>query len=105
MADEVLTEVEGKVLKITLNRPDAMNAVNLELAEAMAAAMEELDNNSALSVGVLTGAGRGFSAGMDLKAFVSGGMPNVADRGFAGITEKAADKPLIAAVEGFALAG
>ncbi|MCP4087259.1 MAG: crotonase/enoyl-CoA hydratase family protein, partial [Actinomycetia bacterium] len=105
MADEVLTEVEGKVLKITLNRPDAMNAVNLELAQAMAAAMEELDNNSALSVGVLTGAGRGFSAGMDLKAFVSGGMPNVADRGFAGITEKAADKPLIAAVEGFALAG
>lgn len=105
MADEVLTEIRGKVLLVTLNRPDAMNSVNLELAQALAAAMEELDGNDDLSVGVLRGEGRGFSAGMDLKAFVAGGMPNLPDRGFAGITEFAAKKPLIAAVEGFALAG
>ena len=105
MADEVLTEVRGKVLLITLNRPDARNSVNLALAEALAAALEELDHAAALSVGVVTGNGKGFSAGMDLKAFVEGGMPNLAGRGFAGITEKAARKPLIAAVEGFALAG
>jgi len=105
MADEVLTEVRGKVLLVTLNRPDAMNSVNMELAQALAAAMEELDGNDDLSVGVLRGEGRGFSAGMDLKAFVAGGMPNLPDRGFAGITEFSAKKPLIAAVEGFALAG
>lgn len=105
MADEVLTEVRGKVLLVTLNRPEAMNSVNLALAEQLAAAMEELDSNDALSVGVLRGEGRGFSAGMDLKAFVAGGMPNLPDRGFAGITEFSAKKPLIAAVEGFALAG
>lgn len=90
---------------ITLNRPDAMNAVNMDLAQQLAGAMEELDANDDLSVGVLTGNGRGFSAGMDLKEFVSGGMPNIEGRGFGGITEFAARKPLIAAVEGFALAG
>ena len=105
MADELLTEIRDRVMIITLNRPEAMNSVNLALAEQMAAAMEALDANPDVSVGVLTGNGRGFSAGMDLKAFVAGGMPNLPGRGFAGITEKAADKPLIAAVEGFALAG
>jgi enoyl-CoA hydratase len=107
MADEspVLTEERGKVLLITLNRPDARNSVNKELAEALAFTLEAFDNNADVAVGVLTGAGKGFSAGMDLKAFVSGGMPNIPGRGFAGIVEKAAAKPLIAAVEGFALAG
>ena len=105
MADEVLTEIRGRVMLITLNRPDAMNAVNMDLAQQLAAAMEELDANADLSVGVLTGNGRGFSAGMDLKEFVSGGMPNIDGRGFGGITEFAARKPLIAAIEGFALAG
>lgn len=101
----LLTERRGAVFVITLNRPEAMNSVNLELAQMMAAAMEELDGDDALRVGVLTGNGRGFSAGMDLKAFVEGGMPNLPGRGFAGITEFSAKKPLIAAVEGFALAG
>ncbi|MEM7095783.1 MAG: crotonase/enoyl-CoA hydratase family protein [Actinomycetota bacterium] len=105
MADELLTEVRDRVMIITLNRPEAMNSVNMDLAQQLAAAMEELDSNPDLSVGVLNGNGRGFSAGMDLKAFVAGGMPNVDGRGFAGMTEVAADKPLIAAVEGFALAG
>ncbi|MEZ5649738.1 MAG: crotonase/enoyl-CoA hydratase family protein [Burkholderiaceae bacterium] len=105
MANEVLTEVRGRTLLITLNRPEAMNAVNQALAEQLAAALDRLDADDALSVGVLAGNGRGFSAGMDLKAFLSDGMPMIGDRGFGGITARAADKPLIAAIEGFALAG
>lgn len=105
MADEVLTEIRGKVMVITLNRPDAMNAVNQELAQALAAAVDEMDANPDVSVGVLTGNGRGFCAGMDLKAFVQGSFPSIPGRGFGGITEQPPKKPLIAAVEGFALAG
>jgi len=67
--------------------------------------VEGFDADDAVSVGVLTGAGRGFYAGMDLKAFVEGVMPNLAGRGFAGIVEHSCAKPLVAAVEGFALAG
>ena len=101
----VLSEKRGKVMLIILNRPDARNSVNLELAQGVAAALEAFDADPDVSVGVLTGAGKGFSAGMDLKAFVAGGMPNLPDRGFAGIVERSCTKPLIAAVEGFALAG
>jgi len=101
----VLKERRGNVLLITLNRPAMRNAVNAALAEGVAQAMEELDGDAGLSVGVLTGAGGYFSAGMDLGAFVKGELPYVGDRGFAGITQRAAEKPLIAAVEGFALAG
>jgi len=107
MNDEpaVLTERRDGVLLITLNRPDARNAVNGALAEGVAAALDELDGDDELGVGVVTGAGKGFSSGMDLKAFVAGESPYAADRGFAGITQRAADKPLIAAIEGFAVAG
>jgi enoyl-CoA hydratase len=106
MSDEpVLTERRDGVLLITLNRPEARNAVNLALAEGLAAALDELDADGELSVGVITGAGAGFSAGMDLKAFVAGERPWVGDRGFAGIVQRSARKPLIAAVEGFAVAG
>ncbi|HEV7362908.1 MAG TPA: crotonase/enoyl-CoA hydratase family protein [Solirubrobacteraceae bacterium] len=107
MNDEpaVLTERRDGVLLVTLNRPDARNAVNAALAEGVAAALDELDADDDLSVGVLTGAGKGFSSGMDLKAFVAGESPYAADRGFAGITQRAAEKPLIAAIEGFAVAG
>ena len=105
MSDEILTERRGRVLLITLNRPEARNAVNSALAERLASALDELDSDDSLSVGVLTGAGKGFSAGMDLKAFVAGDRPHIGDRGFAGITRRAADKPLIAAIEGFAVAG
>jgi enoyl-CoA hydratase len=101
----VLTERRDGVLLITLNRPDARNAVNLALAEGIAAALDELDSDDALSVGILTGAGKGFSAGMDLKAFVQGERPWVGDRGFAGIVQRGPEKPLIAAIEGFAVAG
>jgi enoyl-CoA hydratase len=106
MPDEpVLTERRDGVQLITLNRPEARNAVNLAVAEGVAAALDALDADDDLAVGVLTGAGVGFSAGMDLKAFVAGERPWVADRGFAGIVQRSARKPLIAAVEGFAVAG
>jgi enoyl-CoA hydratase len=107
MTDEpaVLTERRGNVLVLTLNRPDARNAVNAALAEGVGTALDELDADAGLSVGVITGAGKGFSSGMDLKAFVKGESPWYGDRGFAGITQRSAAKPLIAAVEGFAVAG
>ena len=107
MSDEqaVLTERRGRVLLITLNRPDARNAVNASLAHGVADALTELDGDDELRVGVLTGAGKGFCAGMDLKAFVSGESPHVDGRGFAGIAQRSADKPLVAAIEGFAVAG
>jgi enoyl-CoA hydratase len=101
----VLQERRGHVLLVTLNRPDARNAVNSALAHGVADAMDALDGDDELRVGVLVGAGKGFSSGMDLKAFVTGERPWVDDRGFAGITRRAAEKPLIAAVEGFAVAG
>jgi enoyl-CoA hydratase len=101
----VLTERRDGVLVITLNRPDARNAVNAALAEGVGAALDELDADDELRVGVLTGAGKGFSSGMDLKAFVAGERPYVEGRGFAGITQRSSRKPLIAAIEGFAVAG
>jgi enoyl-CoA hydratase len=103
--DPVLQERRGHVLLVTLNRPDARNAVNAALARGLADALDALDADDELRVGVLVGAGKGFSSGMDLKAFVTGERPWVGDRGFAGITRRASDKPLIAAVEGFAVAG
>ena len=103
--DAVLTERRGQTLLITLNRPDARNAVNAALAAGVAAALDELDGDAELRVGVLTGAGSGFSAGMDLKAFMRGESAWVDGRGFAGIVQSPPRKPLIAAIEGFAVAG
>jgi enoyl-CoA hydratase/carnithine racemase len=103
--DAVLRERRGRILLITINRPDQRNAVNAAVSQGIAAALDELDADPGLSVGVLTGAGKGFCAGMDLKAFVTGERPHVEGRGFAGITQRSADKPLIAAIEGFAVAG
>jgi enoyl-CoA hydratase len=102
---EVLTERRGRTLLITLNRPDQRNAVNAALAAGVAAALDELDSDDELSVGVLTGAGNGFCAGMDLKAFVRGESAWVDGRGFAGIVQRPPAKPIIAAIEGFAVAG
>lgn len=104
-APAVLTERRGSVLIITLNRPHVRNAVNTELAQGVAAALEELDADDTLATGILTGAGGFFCAGMDLGAFAKGESPWIEGRGFAGITQRAADKPLIAAIEGFAVAG
>jgi enoyl-CoA hydratase len=106
MAEEaVLTEADGGVLLITLNRPDQRNAVNSDVANGIAGALDRLDDDDELQVGILTGAGKGFSAGMDLKAFVAGESMFVEHRGFAGIVQGPPRKPLIAAIEGFAVAG
>src|SRR4051812_33169172 len=105
MTDVVRTEVVGAALVMTLDRPQARNAVDLATAEQLAEAMTQLDASADLAVGVLTGAGGTFCAGMDLKGFAAGEVPVVAGRGFAGFIEQPPDKPLIAAVEGYALAG
>jgi enoyl-CoA hydratase len=105
MADAVLTEADGGVLLITLNRPEARNAVNAAVAEGVAAALDRLDGDDSLRVAILTGAGSSFCAGMDLKAFVAGERPYAEGRGFAGIAQGRPEKPIIAAIEGYAVAG
>ena len=105
MSDPVLTEVRGNVLIVTLNRPEAKNAANKALAEGVAAAMDRLDSDNDLRVGIITGAGGTFCSGMDLKGFLAGETPHVPGKGFAGLTEAPPAKPLIAAVDGYALAG
>jgi enoyl-CoA hydratase len=105
MSDEVLTEVSDGVAVITINRPEARNAVNGAVARGIAKAVEELDASKDAKVLILTGAGGTFSAGMDLKGFLTGDSPNFEDRGFGGIVERPPVKPIIAAVEGYALAG
>jgi enoyl-CoA hydratase len=104
-SEAVLTERRGDVLLVTINRPEVRNAVNAAVAAGIAGALEELDGDQELSVGILTGAGGFFCAGMDLGAFVKGESPWFGDRGFAGIAQRASRKPLIAAIEGFAVAG
>jgi enoyl-CoA hydratase len=105
MSDEVLVERREGVQVITINRPGAKNALDRAVAEGVAAAVDELDSSDDLRVGVLTGAGGTFSAGMDLKAFLRGETPAIEGRGLCGITETPPRKPLIGAVEGWALAG
>jgi enoyl-CoA hydratase len=105
MSEAVQTEVADGVAVITIDRPQARNAVNGEVARGIAAAVEEFDARQDVSVIVLTGAGGTFCAGMDLKAFLAGDAPVVDGRGFAGLVERPPAKPLIAAVEGYALAG
>jgi enoyl-CoA hydratase len=104
-AESVRVERRDHVMVITFDRPAVRNAINLEMSQRVAAALDELDADPELRAGVVTGAGGSFSAGMDLKAFARGEFPGVPVRGFAGMTQKASDKPLVAAVEGPALAG
>jgi enoyl-CoA hydratase len=101
MTDTILTERRDRVLVITMNRPEAKNAINGDLATGLWAAIQELNTDPSLTAGVLTGAGGAFCSGMDLKAFAKG-------EDIGPITEffqAGAEKPLIAAIEGFALAG
>lgn len=105
MTDTLLLETHGPVLVMTINRPQARNAMDFETASAIAAALDDFDARKDLSVAILTGAGGTFCSGMDLKGFLEGKRPVVPGRGFAGLTEKRPAKVLIAAVEGYALAG
>lgn len=106
MTDAVLSEFRADgITVITLNRPEARNAVNRVVAEGVAAALDELDRRDDQVVGVITGAGGSFCSGMDLKAFLTGETPSIEGRGLAGITEAPPRKPIVAAVEGYALAG
>lgn len=104
--DEVLIveEADG-VLTLTMNRPAARNAMSLELATLLAAALDDFDARPELRVAVLTGAGATFCAGMDLKGFARGELPIIPGKGFGGLVERPPRKPLIAAVEGWALGG
>jgi enoyl-CoA hydratase len=102
----VLVERLDSTLLITIDRPGVKNALDLAVAEGIAAAVDALDADPALKIGVLTGAGGNFSSGMDLKAFAATGQkPVIPGRGLAGFAEAPPAKPLIAAVEGYALAG
>ena len=102
---EVLVEYEAGLVIITINRPEAKNAVNRAVSYGVCAAVDELDRRDDLRVGILTGAGGTFCSGMDLKAFLRGEVTRVEGRGILGIAMTPPKKPLIAAVEGYALAG
>jgi len=105
MADEVLRERRGHVEVLTINRPEARNAINLATAVALSEALDECESDADVWVVVLTAAGdKAFSAGMDLKAFAAGEVP-ITEKGFGGITRREFSKPLIAAANGSALAG
>jgi enoyl-CoA hydratase len=104
MSDVLLMERRGGVFVLTMNRPEARNAINQELASAIESAVTELDADPELAVGVLTGAAGTFCSGMDLKAFTRGEVVSTG-RGFGGMTQRPPEKPMIAAVEGWALAG
>jgi enoyl-CoA hydratase len=105
MADEVLRERRGHVEILTINRPEARNAINRATAVALGDALDDCERDDDVWVVVLTAAGdKAFSAGMDLKAFAAGEFP-ITEKGFGGITRREFPKPLIAAANGSALAG
>jgi enoyl-CoA hydratase len=105
MEPEVLVEHEDGLVIVTINRPAQRNAVNRAVSYGVCAAIDELDSRPDLRVGILTGAGGTFCSGMDLKAFLRGEVTRVEGRGILGIAQTPPRKPLIAAVEGYALAG
>jgi len=105
MPSEVLVEHIDGIVVVTINRPDQRNAVNRAVSYGVCEALDELDQRADLHIGILTGAGGTFSSGMDLKAFLRGEVIRVHGRGLLGLAMTPTRKPLIAAVEGHALAG
>ena len=102
---EVLVEFKDGMVIITINRPEARNAINRAVSVGVCEAVDALDARDDLRVGILTGAGGNFCSGMDLKAFLRGEQIRIEGRGLMGIAVTPPRKPLIAAVEGYALAG
>jgi enoyl-CoA hydratase len=105
MTDEVAVSIAGGVMTIAIDRPQQRNAMTLAVAEGIAAALTELDDDPGIAAAVLTGTGGTFCAGMDLKRFLAGERAHVPGRGFGGLVEAPPRTPLIAAVEGWALGG
>ena len=105
MSDEVLVEHDDGLVIITINRPHVRNAVNRAVSYGVCEAIDEMERRPDLRLAILTGAGGNFCAGMDLKAFAQGEVTRVEGRGILGIAYTPPKKPLIAAVEGYALAG
>lgn len=105
MSEQVLVEARDGVLEVTINRPEARNAMTKAAAEAIAAAMDRLESEFDLRCAIVTGAGGTFCSGMDLKGFLTGELPVAGNRGFGGLTSWTPSKPVIAAVDGYALAG
>lgn len=105
MTQEVLIDVQDGIQTITLNRPDQRNAMTRAQALVIVDALDELDARDDIHICILTGAGGTFCAGMDLKGFLRGERATIEGRGFGGLTIKPPRKPIIAAVEGYALAG
>lgn len=105
MMEELKVEIVDHLAILTINRPEARNAATLALSQAMASAIDRINADPEIRVAILTGAGGNFCAGMDLKGFMKGEIPRIEGRGFAGMTEAPPKKPIIAAVEGYALGG
>lgn len=101
----VHVETVGRALVITIDRPEVRNAVDAATSDALASAFDELDERDDVTVGVVTGAGGHFCAGLDLRAFLAGQRPSIPGRGFAGMVRRPPAKPVVAAVEGAALGG
>ena len=105
MSDTVELDIAEGIAVVTINRPEARNSVDLSVTQGLSAALDEVESRADVSVGILTGAGGNYCAGMDLKAFLRGEVVRVPGRGFAGVTQFVSSKPWIAAIEGYALAG
>src|ERR1700729_3812453 len=105
MGDAVTVEYGDGVIEITINRPEARNALNGAVRTGITEALAELDARDDLAIGILTGAGGTFCAGMDLKAFLAGEMSGEPRRGMAGVAPGPPRHPGSAAVQGDALAG
>lgn len=105
MSDAVSLSIGDGVAVVSIDRPEARNAINQAVAEGLATAFDVVEERADVAVGILTGSGGHFCAGMDLKAFLAGENMRIGDRGLGGITQAISRKPWIAAIEGYALAG
>ncbi|MDQ6659576.1 MAG: crotonase/enoyl-CoA hydratase family protein [Chloroflexota bacterium] len=104
----VLTERHGTILIVTINRPEVRNAIDAPTAAALAGIFRAFDTDDSLSVAVLTGADNTFCSGADLKSLASDTQaPQLTEDGNAplGVSRMLLTKPVIAAVEGYAVAG